>query len=435
METNNEMKKAYPELGDNTEQGTIFPINLPIVDKEYIKRLKEENPNMFRYMMGQRARILSLTGAKTLSELNGCSDDQDLVDYTRDRMLDSLNVLGENKNPEERREQAELYSQIVDGFVTDVINRFFPGHELTLGLSNEVSACNDPAELLLIALDETWDDKIRFEAKRKLILIELIAKVEHALKSEKKDMHRLNKLLAEHIYYQDPGTKRGSLDVKTLVTTHDLQQKNLCTKVKLLDERPEHVSVDQKAMDLSFRKFQVDDPASEGGKRTIPFVIDERKKSEFSRVLKMLRKDTTSVKDVIKDLNGVRLIFESQGDIHTFQETIIGRLQGAGHNVRMPADRMKETIGIDEDSKLGVTKFNLEIDDMNIEFQSLTFEQFANYSYRRPTSWPEYEVRRFFEASVSESLFPDVHYSGLDREEISKEAQDRAYRDHWERAA
>lgn len=467
------MKKSYPELGDNLEQGTTFPVVLAIPDRKYVRKLKEENPEAFEAMKERREMLLNLTGVQNLGDLMGRSDDELFTTEVRENILNSLvqsereeersalqeeaegwaaeqrlkirflmedagNWVFSGRRSEklnETNEKLQKYAMQADDLISGVIAKFFPERSSGINMTNEIRDNNDVASLLTISMDDGWDEKARFEAKRKLMLIELLAELDKAVMKQKmnnNDLSFLHDLMNRYIYDHE-GKKKGAHEDRLLVARHGGDDfTNIDWRLEDIDKEQEiNDSNDDPnviTMPMGLRSLRV---GNNGRSKKIEFMVDSRHKERDSLALKLLRKDTKNPEELLSDLNGVRFVFQSTDDILFFERELESRLKDAGYHIEFT--RTKTAVG--NNDTLSCLKYNVNItngDDRvhQYELQIFTVPEYLNYIYSTPHSWDEYEITRFFESSSSEALFPSSIYKKLAtvRQEVAEKARERASR-------
>jgi len=425
------VKGNAPTLGDNQEAGTIFPINLPIVSKAYVAYLKKEHPEQYEEMIRLRKFILEATEARNLSNLIGQSKNQELIDKTRENILILLNDLGFEGDFEEGKEMMENYGERVDTMINEKLNQMFPAYMGMLGIREEAKT-HDMGRLLLIALDPKRDNRVRYEAKRKFEFMRLLIKIDRELKKKKKGTHDFFwGLMEERVISHEDGVKPIHM-----ISSHDMDDNYRCIKCEFSDESPASLAENQITEHMDSR-FMVAD-MKDGTKRRIRFMYDSRPKIAEDMLLKWLRRPDRTFEQLMRDANGARSIFENEEEMNLAKDTIVERFKapdpktGKTYNVNL--QKQKNGVGKNGTDKPAIIcdKFNLTIEDKDVELQLFTKEQYANYQTHRPNSWVEYDVNRFFDHSLSETFCPDTIYPNLPREQIARDAVDNAFHDFWE---
>ncbi len=427
------VKVNAPTLGDNLEAGTLFPIQLPMVDKGYLETLRKERPEQYAVLCKVQQEIKKITGVARLGELDGRSTDKEFAVEVNDRILISRKALGENLPLEARAEKSKKYAKLVDKIKMDLVKRFAPGYSKALGTRNEVMATHNWGKLLLLAFDSSWNNKVRYEAKLKLVLADHFAKVDHRLQGRKDHLEFLADVMEERIF--DPnGEKRGGTKTQWLVTTHDLANENKCVGYEFVEQPPAALTENELVEQIDFRTIEVQEP--DGSKRKINFMIDIGEKDEESIYLKSLRHPDRDLDNLLRDLNRGRLLFRNQGESDQVIQEMLRRLRepnaktGKGFDVSV--EKKKDKIG-GEDGKptIQCDKFNLVIDGRDFEFQGFLPKEYRDYFCWKPASWCRHEVDRFFKNNLSETIWPEAHYPGLDRDRLAEEAFEREYGKEW----
>jgi len=475
------VKKSFPLL----RLDLMSPAK-PLTDLKSFRELRAD-PERYAQFVELRKRFLALAGVENLSDMDNQEGNKQLAEIIRRNianMFEESLVPDYVINEEVRRlfalDKLEDLSMEADGLINYAAERFFPGAggKTHIGMINEIENCDDVGRLPLIwrspdgnpdnPRDPGWGNRARWEAQRKLALIELFAYIRKYLKERrehKKGLAYFDRLMNEHIYSFNGGRKKGDFQVKYLVSEHGFGEINDCVATKLFEDRSEaEVALEgedfvcpeamgkevvpifdpegRRLTPIAFRAFEAD---IDGEKREIEFMIDSRIKTKNSMALKLLRRDSLDpngcgesdiktndtddkeakiAEEILRDLNGVRMVFKNGEDIDRFEKHMIETLSAAGHEIKF--HRKVSNLG---KGSLSCRKKNVEIDGRYYELQIFTFEEFVNYLYKRGVSWPEYEIQRFFGSSSSEALFPDEFYPGLpDREEISQNAQETSYR-------
>jgi hypothetical protein len=430
-------KTQFPLFGE-----VLFRATGPIVDRKRIRKLKTETPELFEIMKKERQKILDMLGVKDFQSLKGLSAEEKTTEAVRNRIADTMNGMlvpdfVENEAVRLKLSEIELVklAKESDTVIKYILERFFPGsnNNPALGLSNEVENTHDVGELSLIALDaETWDPMVRFEAMRKLALVEVLAKIQHLEQErneEHKDLSYFDKLLnSEGIYSLDHGRRKGFHQVKYLVSEHDAKTQS-CTAVSIAEtkERAREAfrsGAEAEAMHISpiaLRVFAVKD--DQGKPREIEGMIDSRVKTRLSILLKALRRNRLDQENVLKDLNGVRLVLENRDHVDWFTRSLKEKLLESGHKVEVTREKERVAKG-----GLSFTKFNINIDSRLYEMQIFTFKEWADYLHKRPYSWAEYEVNRFFDGGCASALFPEDTYGYLNLEKAREIATESAYK-------
>jgi hypothetical protein len=425
-------KSNVPALGDNLDARTLYPIQKPLVDEAYKEEVNQD-PEKSKLSCELRKEILKVTGARHLRELDRRSDDREFVEEVNERILFSRKALGKNLPLETRAEKAEKYGKTIDKLINGLVKKFFPGHTKALGPRNEIMATHNWGKLLLVAFDSSWNDKVRYEAKRKLSLMDHFSKVDYSLGKRKRHLEFLADVMEERVF--DPnGEKRGGTKTQWLVTKHDLEDDNRCVSYEFIDSPPKILAENELIEQIDFRTISVALP--NGERQRINFMIDIGEKDDESIYLKSLRHPERELDDLLRDLNRGRLLFRNKDESKLVISEIQRRLRqsdpktGKGHKVSV--EKEKELVGGDGGKPtIPCYKFNLVIDGKDFEFQSFLPKDYRDYFCWKPAAWCKHEVDRFFDNNLCETLWPEAHYPGLDRKQLAKEAFEREYEKEW----
>lgn len=476
-----QLKKSFPLL-----RLDLMSPTKPLKGLQALRELRAD-PERYAQFIELRQRILDLAEVKNLSELDNQEENEQLAETIRCNIAEVFEeslvpeyVLNEEVRKSFALDKLEDMTIEADAMVNYAAERFFPGAggKTHIGMINEIENCDDVGKLPLIwrapdgnpddPRDPGWGERARWEAQRKLALVELFIYIQKYLKERrehKKGLGYFDHLMNQHIYSFNNGRKKGDFQIKYLVSEHGFGDANECIATKLFENKadaekaldsnkfidPEMSASDvmpifdpegRRLTPIAFRAFETED---EGVQREVEFMIDSRIKTKNSMALKLLRRDsldpnrvngngtesndtgdkeTKIAEEILRDLNGIRMVFKNEHDIGLFEKHMVETLTEAGHQIKF--HRKVSNLG---KGSLSCRKNNVEIDGRYYELQVFTFKEFTNYLYKRGVSWPEYEIQRFFGSSSSEALFPDKFYPDLsDRKEISKTAQETAYK-------
>ncbi|QQR83207.1 hypothetical protein IPJ72_05375 [Candidatus Peregrinibacteria bacterium] len=409
----------YPELGDKPGR-TIFAVTAKSDLTALLKLARTgrgkgvDGPSRYEQFVEKRREIEELLPSgvtlRDLKKADRLSSNIELAKFIRDRMTEK--VFGHcGRLPESILVR---YGQIVNSLISDVVQKMFREDEWQIDHMNEVKSCNDPAKLLLLSMDRRYDERIRFEAKRKLILIDLIAKIDTYIEEKKDGLDRLNDLMNERLFVRNGHMGKHS-DMYLLSQHEDVSMR--CIEVECLPSPPDQIPDGHKLTPIAVRQFTREDGSAAN------IVVEQRTKSPISRVLKMLRRDTKDMSLLDRDLNGLQVICQSQEDINEFQSALQRAAKAEGLEFREVYGRQKGNVG---SAALELTKVNYIIGGVNYEFQIFTQRQFINYMNLRGGSWKEYEVARFFDHRLDEALFPQSIYPAINRSEAKETAMEYA---------
>lgn len=430
-------KNNYPALGNSQPEGTFLPVNVGPLSTAYVRKLKEQGK--WEDFLAYRKRLLDLFEIKNLSELQDRLKDKRMMKKIRDAMANDPTFAGLDTDIEKRIERMEGFGDDANELISAVIGRYFHGHRYDLDMKNEVRHCNDPAKLLLMTQDNRLDTRMRFEAKRKLLLMEIFAKRKMALRKFRDHLDKFYELLGDRVLEGNP----GYMEEHYLIATLDEDQDNACVREgegqpMLMNQQPALIEKNQICIPMGMRSILGVDEQGKG--RKVDFYIDSRRKGSISQVLKMIRKDTIDPEEWVKDLNGVRMVFKDETEEKIFKDTFNKKLKKEGYEVQMEepeetighAEKIKEKrdVGGGRKSRLLISKGKLKKQEMKIELQTFTFPEFVDYEFKVPNAWIMYDITRFFEAGLGEVLFPKDFYSSVNQDRVYLDTILSIYEEH-----
>ena len=281
--------------------------------------------------------------------------------------------------------------------------------------TNEIEITSDPLDLLLIIFDDRYHKKARFEAKRKLTLMNLAGSIDQR-ERETDIENKFNgflRFLNEYVW--SPSMKIGELEIVYLISRHETET-FACTEVKVVDEKTMQtlqVEPGQKITLIKRRRFLK-------GKREIPIYVTIRKKPPSSKVLKLLRKNEKNPAGAVDDELGLMAVLNTISDVQHFQQHLTQSalkidsfmtLEDISDTLTGKAYKSHTT---GSSNKTQMLKFFARLGGMRVEFILHTNKSYLNYMYQRDVAHDEYEVKRIFDSGVAELLFPpDIYHLNL----------------------
>ena len=361
------------------------------------------------------SKLKTLMGVSNLSELQELKKNPQWRDETKQRIIDSLsNAHGvyetlEAKEAFVQRSIAE--ANTVLRLFDHPENGLFRHYRSRLSQINEIECISDPLDLMLMAFSPTVDPRSRFEARRKLVLMESAMRAVSATEPLDKDMDRFLHFLNTHVWKGMNGETR----LVELISEHRITD-YACEAVIPLEKNP-----DRKVRLSNYRRynaFEMRPFATRGGKEALT-LVEHRKKDIPSLIVKMLRKDT---KDPLKvdDYIGLKLVFLDKKHIYQFLETLVSAAQKAGSSIEY--QELYDTIQNDDEfrvtnagssSALEIVKTHLQLFGMRVELQMHTVRTYLDSRYHDDAGFETYSVRRLFDSGVAGALYPQDIY-GVD---------------------
>ncbi|MEE4239879.1 MAG: hypothetical protein V2I36_00320 [Desulfopila sp.] len=328
---------------------------------------------------------------------------------------------------------AEIESKLVEyaGTANNVITYLrskvlapFSSHIET---TNEIQVTSNPLDLLLIVFNDRYHKKARFEAKRKLTLMNLAGSIDQRERETDVENKFSNFLsfLNDHVW--SPSMKIGELEIAYLVSSHEPGTFS-CSDVKVVKEDMRDSlksQAERKVTLIKRRRF-----SSKG--REYPLYVTIRKKSPEAKVLKLLRKNEKNPAVAVDDELGLMAVLNTVNDVKQFQKHLTNSALKADSFMTLEdisdtltGDRYTGT-SVGSSSGTQMLKFFARLGGIRVEFILHTNKSYLNYIYQRDVAHDEYEVKRIFDTGVAALLFPPDIYN-LDHERI-REQQLRRFR-------
>ena len=309
------------------------------------------------------------------------------------------------------------YSRTADGVIRYLRGKVLANFSSHIEMTNEIDVITNPVDLLLIIFDHRYHKKARFEAKRKLLLMNLAGAIDQREREtdiENKFASFLD-FLNQHVWARE--STIGELELIYVLSTHASSDFS-CRKIEFYKQK-EAVKLlpkaNQKLTLLKRRRFNI-------AGRSIPIYVSIRKKQSEAKVLKLLRKDEENPAVAVDDELGLMGVLESIADVKAFQKHLTNSAKAADSfmvledisDSLISGSRSKKNIGSSASTRM--LKFFARLGGLRVEFIVHTIESYLNYMYQRDVAHDEYEVKRFFDSGVAARLFPeDIYFLNLDQ--------------------
>ncbi len=317
------------------------------------------------------------------------------------------------------------FSLTADAVIDYLRNKVLATHAADIEISNEISATTDPVDLLLLVFDERYHKKVRFEAKRKLVLMNLAGTIDQQERSADIEARFANFIgfLNDHVW--SPRMKRGEHQLAYLLSEHAAED-YACQKVQVIDPQTAsalELKPNQRLTLIKRRLFQA-------GSREIPVYVSVRKKNAAAKVIKLLRKNEKNPVVAVDDELGLMAVLDGRSEVNRFVEQLSDSAARAG--VLMTLEDISDTLtggrydaqATGSSSDTPMLKFFARLGDTRVEFIIHTNQSYLDYYFRHGVSHDEYEVRRIFDSGVAEFLFPQDVYQ-LDMDQIRQQQMER----------
>lgn len=366
-----------------------------------------------------RNQIFDFLNVSSIGEIEALINDKKRCLEINQRAYKLLgNMFGIDGNEREIVSRINSYSRTADGVIRYLRNKVLANYASHIEITNEIDIASSPVDLLLITYDKRYHKKARFEAKRKLILMQLAGSIDQR-ERETDIASKFSDFLAFlNNYVWSTDSLIGELNPVYLLSNHE-PENFICRNVSVISpEAAEKVSSDKgrKLTLIKRRKFNV-----EG--RSIPIYVSIRKKPPEAKVLKLLRKGEENPAVAVDDELGLMGVVDSVIDIKSFQRHLTKSAMEA--DSFMTLEEVNDSISggrhhnsnIGSSAKTPMFKFFARMGGMRVEFIIHTNESYLNYMYQKDVAHDEYEVKRIFDSGVAELLFPYEIYH-LDMEKV-----------------
>lgn len=400
----------------NTEPPFAHPFSRS--SKEWASCIQHDQLLKTKYR-AVRNQIFDFLGIETFDEILALIHDGTLRHRTRTRSHQLLgNMFGIDGSRREIQRYLHEYARTADDVINSLRTKVLAPYSAHIEMTNEIETTNDPMDLLLIIFNDRFHQKARFEAKRKLVLMNLAGSIDQR-ERETDIEHKFTDFLYflnEKVW--SPILKIGDLEISYLFSKHN-QEDFSCKEVKVLTDKEAAaaaITPGEKLTLIKRRRFR-------NGQREIPIYVTIRKKPPASKVLKLLRKNEKNPATAVDDELGLMAVLNSVSDVKRFLRHLTNSAIQAGSF--MTLEDISDTLTGGEyrgtatgsSGKTPMLKFFARLGGMRVEFIIHTNLSYLNYMYQREVAHDEYEVKRIFDTGVAAFLFPpDIYH--LDMAEV-----------------
>ncbi len=381
--------------------------------RRWIKNLRQDQNSVAKYR-AVRGQLFEFLEINSYSEIPAILEDpslqKELSDRTYKRLGNMFGIEGSVKDIETRFDE---YSRTADAVINTLRNKILHPYSSHIATTNEIEVTSSPIELILITFNDKYHKKARFEARRKLQLMNLAASIDQRERETgiEEKFSLFLKFLNDYVW--SPDQKIGEHEIVYLLSDHDKTDFH-CTKVKVIERTNKHnieCHQGQKLTLIKRRQFSMD-----GNERSI--YVSVRKKPPEAKVLKLLRKNEKNPAVAVDDELGLMAVLDSISDIKMFQNHLTKSASQAGSFMVLEdiSDSLTGTSNYSSTAtgsskKTPMLKFFARLGGMRVEFIIHTNVSWLNYLYQKDVAHDEYEVRRIFDSGVAELLFPaDIFY-------------------------
>lgn len=367
-----------------------------------------------------RAQIFDLLQIKSFKDVTRLLEDaSERARHSERACLLLGNQFGISGSLSEIRSKIKEYAQTADNVINLMRSKMLAQYASHVETSNEIETTHDPVELLLRVFDDRFHVKARFEAKRKLVLMNLAGSIDQRERETdiENKFYAFLEFLNRNVW--SPQRKIGELESVYLLSRHDPDDFR-CLDVKVINaashEMPKEPGKNEKLTLLKRRMFQDDG-------HDIPLYVSVRKKDSAAKVLKLLRKNEKNPAVAVDDELGLMAVLDNISNVKRFVRHMTRSAIKSGS--LMTLEDISDTLtggtynstNIGSSSGTQMLKFFARMGGMRVEFIIHTNQSYLNYRFQRDIAHDEYEVKRIFNSGVAEFLFPKEIYN-LDMEQI-----------------
>ncbi|MDR3089152.1 MAG: hypothetical protein LBU39_04970 [Desulfobulbaceae bacterium] len=373
----------------------------------WVKNLGKSDYTVAKYR-ALRRQIFDILGVESFREIAALIALPERQEEQSCRVYARLgNMFGMTGTAGEIAARVQEYARAADAVINSLKGKIFADYASHIALTNEIEVTSDPVRLLLICFDDRYHKKARFEARRKLQLMNLAGSIDQRERETRIEEKFLAFLSFLNDFVWSHSQKIGEHDIVYLLSQHRPEDYS-CAEARVLSAT-EACQVKPGAYEkltlLKRRRFETDG-------ETIPIYVSIRKKPPEAKILKLLRKNEKNPAVAVDDELGLMAVLDSQKDIRAFQKHLTQSalradsfmvLEDISDTLSGSAYRSSAT---GSSAQTPMLKFFARLGGMRVEFIIHTNRTWLNYMYRRDVAHDEYEVKRIFDSGVAEILFP-----------------------------
>ncbi len=366
-------------------------------------------------------------------------------------------TFGFDGKPIEKAAKIASYAQAADRFVDSHLRAgILEPFSQRIDITEEVRGTDSIIDLLSIMFDPGYSERARFEAKRKLTLMQLAAELD----MRDRQTEELNQRKAEKEKRQtgkqgDPFVRfldahvwkteglRANPDQIIIVSKHRADDYSCIGTEEVTEDQLPQIAkriANNKPQKSGFylRVTYLPQRSFEFGGEEIPASFFHRPKKDFlASMAKLLKKGKYNPEAGIEDMTGWMFVVRDKNDIISLKRHIeaAGRRSGSLAFAETTEDTSDGGIYSAENAgsskNLHQLKYDALIEGRRIEIIILDYKNYLDYYNRDVEAHEEYELRRLVESGVFEGLFPKSIY-GIGAEKVEELIQNlRTTRRHF----
>lgn len=312
-----------------------------------------------------------------------------------------------------------------------------------IGITEEVRRTDNVIDLFSIVFDESYSDRARFEAKRKLTLMKLAAEMDkrnrevdinnQALAERKRGGEQGDpfvRFLDAHVWTSEK--LKGDIGEVIVVSKHSLDTYACIETKEVPVEQEEEVKrsiANSKPVRKGFylRATLFQQRSFDDGEESIPASFDSRPRKDFlASIGKLLRKGKYNPEASIEDMTGWMFVVRNREDAISLKRRIeeAGRKSGSLAFTEDTEDTLGGQIysanNAGSSSELGQLKYDVLFEGKRMEIIILDYKNYLDYQFKDGVAHEEYELNRLVKSGAFEALFPHSIYNRVGLEDVTR---------------
>ena len=384
--------------------------------KKWVTELQEDQLLKTKYR-AVRNQIFDFLGINSFDEVLTLIHNKSLRDKARIRSRQLLgNMFGISGSTLDIHRHLHDYARTADDVINSLRTKVLAPYSAHIEMTNEIETITDPVDLLITLFNERFHRKARFEAKRKLVLMNLAGSIDQRERETNIEHQFADFLNFLNLHVWSPSLKIGDLEISYLHSRHN-NNDFCCEEVKVISEAEREEITPGPGEKLTLIKRR----SFRDGDHEIPIYVTIRKKPPAAKVLKLLRKNEKNPATAVDDELGLMAVLNNAGDVKKFLRHLTSSAIRA--DSFMTLEDISDTLAGGEykgtatgsSFKTPMLKFFARLGGMRVEFIIHTNRSYLNYMYQREVAHDEYEVKRIFDTGVAAFLFPpDIYHLNMD---------------------
>ena len=363
----------------------------------------------YRIVRDQIFELLEISSFSQIQQLIGDKKKRQTISCRAHNLLARMHGFGNDEY--DYTAKIATYSKTADAVIRYMQRAVLVPYASYLDINSKIDTVNNPVDLLLIYFDDRYHKKARFEAKRKLVLMGLIASIEQR-ERESEIEHKFSRFLDFlNKYVLSQTAKIGEREPAFLLSQHSAEDFS-CNKVDVLTWE----NADKLPLGPLIKKTLVNRLYFYWKKQKTPIYIIVRQKDPVAKIIKLLRKDEENPDVAVADELGLMGVLDSIKEVRIFQKHLVASATRAGSFLTLEdvSDSLEngclDSGNTGSCSSTPMMKFFARMEGMRVEFILHTNKSYLDYIYQRDVAHSEYEVRRLFDSGVLDLLFPKDIY-------------------------